>query len=184
MGSFKLGKMTLGSACSRSPRPSSTPRRAKLRLRGPQGARRQRHRRVHPVRHLREALPDACDRGGQEGAHMGDQPLPVRAVRLMRARTPQVVPDDGYRRHAARSPDLDRCLRGAGASQGVTGFDGVARFAPRLWFPNGENCANLLQSCEAASPNWYNTQDRFIHDRVLWGPVFAYGIRSVGARSR
>ena len=132
MGGFKLGKMTLR-GLFQAARDRPVPCAKEGAAAGLKGARVQRRGRLHPVRHLRQALPVRRHSGGQARAHVEHRPLPLRAVRQLRARMPQAVLGHGTHVHAAFHGQVRGLLRGARTRKdGVGRGGGRARRGRRL----------------------------------------------------
>ena len=103
-------------------RDRAVPLRAETGPGGAQRAYRKRCECVHSVRHLRQELPGRRHRGGEEGAHLGHRSVPLRAVRYLRARLPQALPDHGSRLHAHRHREIlprGACPRPEGGGDGI-----------------------------------------------------------------
>ena len=121
MGGFKLGKMTL-SGLFKQPETIQYPVQKKVAPAGLKG---------HVTNDTGACIlcgicQKRCPTGAivvdkLPGAHLVDRPLPLRAVRQLRARMPQAVPGHGAHLHVARHGEVRRHLRGA-----REGEDGVA----------------------------------------------------------
>ena len=94
---------------------------------------------MHPVRHLPEALPLRRNRSGQAGAHLDHRPLPLRAVRQLRARMPEGLPDHGAHVHAAGDEQARRLLRGSGDQE-----NGVRRVPSELRRPGNPDGSRVF----------------------------------------
>ena len=138
MGSFKLGKMTLG-GLFKKPETLMYPVETKTPPAGLKGHVVNDVRPMHPVRHLPEALPLRRNRSGQAGAHLDHRPLPLRAVRQLRARMPEGLPDHGAHVHAAGDEQARRLLRGSGDQE-----NGVRRVPSELRRPGSPDGSRVF----------------------------------------
>lgn len=105
MGSFKLGGMTFGSLFKK-PETVLYPFEQKPAPVGLKGHIENDASACILCGICSQELPGRCHRGGEEGAHLGHRSVPLRAVRHLRARLSQALPDHGSRLHAHRHREI------------------------------------------------------------------------------